>query len=411
LLITAVPIAAGWSIHRSEVAPAGYTLALLSAAATAGFLAIKLLLGRQLALTQRLRALAEEHEASLTVLAARNTTVNGLLDFSQTIQGAGKADQVYTTLAHYLQSELALAGVAIIAWEPDSATPIQLKAALPDALFATGSAVCEMDTALCPCLRQAQPRSFRADGSPVRCAIDAYLSLPPSHPAYCIPLTIGRKVQVVAHMLLPPGAEWTEQLRQLAQTYANTAQSSLITLHLLSEAEQQSLTDSLTSLYNRRSLDQLLQREVALAERHQRPLSVVMIDMDLFKQVNDEHGHAAGDYLLRAFADCVRMTLRKTDLAFRYGGDEFVIALPHTPLAQAEQVVNKLRQAFAAVDFSSAVAHLEQQPTLSIGVAERSAANNVLTLGSLLSAADAALYEAKSANRNCVRIYQPPKAA
>ena len=105
------------------------------------------------------------------------------------------------------------------------------------------------------------------------------------------------------------------------------------------------------------------------------------------------------------------MTLRKTDLAFRYGGDEFVIALPQTPIAQAQQVVQKLRQAFAAIDFSDAIANLEHQPTLSIGVAERSKATHVLTLPALLGAIDAALYDAKSDNRNCVRIYQPQRAA
>src|SRR5437764_11588614 len=126
-----------------------------------------------------------------------------------------------------------------------------------------------------------------------------------------------------------------------------------------------------------------MQREVALAERHAHPLSVVMIDMDKFKEINDAHGHAAGDYLLKAFADCVRMTLRRTDLAFRYGGDEFLIALPQTPLAMAQQVVQKIRQAFASVDFSDAIANLEHQPTLSIGVAERSKASNLLTLSAM----------------------------
>jgi diguanylate cyclase (GGDEF)-like protein len=212
-------------------------------------------------------------------------------------------------------------------------------------------------------------------------------------------------------MLLSPDRDWDEALKQLAQTYVNTAQSALISLHLLAEAEKTSMTDSLTGLYNRRSLESLLQREVALAERHHHSLSLVMIDMDRFKEVNDTHGHAAGDHMLRSFADCVRITLRKTDLAFRYGGDEFVIALPQTSVDQAQQVVQKLRQAFGSVDFSDAIAKLEHQPTLSIGVAERCAENNVLTLSSLLTAADQALYEAKSANRNCIRVYQPVKAA
>jgi GGDEF domain-containing protein len=204
----------------------------------------------------------------------------------------------------------------------------------------------DMETSLCPCLRQNLPRTFRPDGSPVRCAIDTSLNLPIDQPAYCIPFTIGVKTQAVVHMLLNPGQEWTEERRQIAQTYTNTAHSALTSLNLLAEAEKQSLTDGLTGLYNRRSLDQLLQREVALSDRHNQTLSLVMIDLDHFKEINDRHGHAAGDHMLKSFADCVRITLRKTDLAFRYGGDEFVIALPQTPLFQAQQVVQKVRQAF-----------------------------------------------------------------
>ena len=348
-------------------------------------------------------------KASRQSLAERTKTVDRLLEFSQTIQGAGRVDQIFPTLCHFLESELGLSGATVLLYETEPTPSVTIKASCPDGVIR--ECATELDTALCPCLRQSQPRLFRAGDSPVRCTIDQYLTRPVSHEAYCIPFNVGPKRQFVLHMLLPEGQSWTEQSRQLAQTYANSAQSALTSLHLLAEAEKQSMTDALTGLYNRRSLDQLMQREVALSERHKQPLSLVMIDMDYFKLVNDAHGHAAGDHLLRAFADCVRMTLRKTDLAFRYGGDEFVIALPQTPVAQAQQVVQKLRQAFASVDFSSAIAHMEKQPTLSIGVAERSAANNVLTLPAMLSAVDQALYEAKAVSRNCVMTYQPPKAA
>jgi diguanylate cyclase (GGDEF)-like protein len=351
------------------------------------------------------------YEEAQRVLATRTSTVDRLLDFSQTIQGAGAVAQVFSSLSHYLRTELSLAGVAIISNEPEQTPAMQVRAAWPESVVRRNAPVSELEAAACPCLRQHLPKCFRIDGSPVRCAIDSCLSLGPEYPAFCIPFNVGRKMQVVVHMLLPVEESWTEDRKQLAQTYVNTAVSTLISLELLAEAERQSLTDGLTGLYNRRSMESLLQREVALSERHGLPLALVMIDMDKFKQINDAHGHAAGDHMLKSFADCVRITLRKTDLAFRYGGDEFVIALPQTAVPQAIQVVQKLRQAFGAVDFSHAIARLEHQPTLSIGVVERSVPHNIITLQNLLAAADQALYDAKSSNRNCVKVYGPPKAA
>jgi diguanylate cyclase (GGDEF)-like protein len=333
------------------------------------------------------------------------------LDFSQTIQAAGKPEQIFDALTLFLHGEFGLSGIAIVAHEPDSLPATSLKAIYPASLAQAGCSIGDMDTPLCPCLRQCLPRTFKPQASPVRCSIDQALRLPADHPAHCIPFTVGRKTQCMVHMLLPPGSTWDEERRQLALTYVNAASSSLITLHHLAEAEKQSLTDALTGLYNRRSMDQLMQREVALAERHSTSLSIVMIDMDKFKEINDEHGHAAGDHLLKSFADCVRITLRKTDLAFRYGGDEFMIALPQTGVEQAKAVVQKLRQAFSAVDFSDAIAHLERQPTLSMGVAERSPRDSVLTLPALLAAADAALYDAKKSDRDCIKIYSAPSQA
>jgi diguanylate cyclase (GGDEF)-like protein len=336
-------------------------------------------------------------------LQDRSSTINRLLAFSQTIQGAGKAEQIYPTLCHYLRMELGLSSLVLLTHDTEALPATHLGAAWPENLAQNGAALAEVDTSL--------PWQFQPGASPVRCSLDAALSLPPSHPAYCIPFSFGRRVRVVVHMLMRPGEEWTDHRRQLAQTYVNSAQAVLSALQLLADAEKQSMTDALTGLYNRRSLDQLLMRETALAERYGHPLAVVMLDLDCFKAVNDTHGHAAGDHVLKAFADCVRITLRKTDLAFRYGGDEFVIALPQTSLAQAQQVIQKLRQAFATVDFSHAITRLQVQPTLSMGVVERSASQNVLSMSQMLSAADQALYAAKSGTPDCIKVFEPPQAA
>jgi len=344
-------------------------------------------------------------------LEQKAETINRLLAFSQTIQGAGRPEQVFPTLTQYLRTELGLSRLLILAHDPQITPPTKLIATWPIDDTAEAAGIDDIDTGMCPCLRQSLPRQFVPTESPVRCVVDAALNLRADLPAYCIPFNVGPRVRMAIHMMLPAAEQWTEHRRQLAQAYINSAQAALASLQLLAEAERQSMTDALTGLFNRRSLENLLSREVALSERHSQPLSLVMADLDKFKTINDLHGHAAGDHLLKSFADCVRITLRKTDLAFRFGGDEFVIALPQTTIVQAEQVMQKLRQAFAIVDFSQAITQLNVQPTLSIGVAERSRANNVLTMTQLLAAADQALYAAKNGERNCIRVYEPPRAA
>jgi diguanylate cyclase (GGDEF)-like protein len=357
------------------------------------------------------RRILREKRDYLQTLKDRAHTVDRLLTFSQTIQGAGRIDQIYLTLSRFLRMELGLAGLVVLSHDPEMVPPTTQVAVWPEDLMTAAPRLTDLETSLCPCLRQSLPWHFDPGNSPVRCVIDPSMRLSAEHPAYCVPFNFGPRVRVVVHMLLSPGEAWTEHRRQLAQAYVNSAQSALSSLQLLAEAERQSMTDGLTGLYNRRSLDQLFMREVALAERYGHPLSVVMVDIDRFKSINDAHGHAAGDHLLKSFADCIRITLRKTDLAFRYGGDEFVVALPQTNTVQAQQVMQKLRQAFAAVDFSHAITKLVTQPTLSIGVAERSAGNNVLTMAQMLAAADQALYMAKNGERNCIRVYEPPGAA
>ncbi len=357
------------------------------------------------------RNMAAEYQRAGAILAQRTGSLDQLLEFSQILQGAGHSQQVYSALCHYLPRELGLAGLALVSWEPQATPAVSLLGQWPQNLLQSGRSISELDVALCPCLRQNLAREYRAEASPLRCGIEAFLAVNLQAATWCYPFIVGEHQHVAVHMILPPGRQWDQSLKHLAQTYLNTAYSTLTSLHLLQEAQRRSLTDPLTGLFNRRSLEQLLQREVALAERHGQNLSLVMIDLDHFKKINDTFGHAAGDHLLKCFADCVRITLRKTDMAFRYGGDEFVIALPQTPIAQAQQVVQKLRQAFAAVDFTEAITHLDQPPTLSIGVAQRDAAQNILTFTQLLQAADSALYDAKHSNRNCVRTYQPPYAA
>ena len=155
--------------------------------------------------------------------------------------------------------------------------------------------------------------------------------------------------------------------------------------------------DGLTGLFNRRSLDQRLQHAIATALRADAPLSLIVLDTDLFKDYNDRYGHLAGDDALRCLARTMRATVRHEDLCFRYGGEEFVVLLPGQDLAQATVVAERIREAYR----SGSASELGPGGTVSLGVAELRRGD---TANTLLARADAALYRAKERGRDRVEL-------
>jgi len=143
-----------------------------------------------------------------------------------------------------------------------------------------------------------------------------------------------------------------------------------------------------------------LEEEVARARRYKTPLSVVMIDIDHFKQVNDTHGHAMGDEVLRNIGAMLKACVRTTDLAARYGGEELTLVLPHTDLPAAIQVAENLRQKFA--DLEHQLDGVSLKKTASMGVAARDGQGEIPHAEDLLKHADEALYRAKQNGRNRV---------
>jgi diguanylate cyclase (GGDEF)-like protein len=165
--------------------------------------------------------------------------------------------------------------------------------------------------------------------------------------------------------------------------------------------EQESITDALTGTYNRRYLDRRLDEEVLRASRYGFPLAVLLLDIDHFKQINDEHGHPAGDGILAALSQIVMNSVRKTDVVARYGGDEILVIATHTPLPNAAELGERLRQRVEGAEMgqaNEAGGGVPVRVTISVGVAGY---NDELSSGqSLIQAADQALYQAKQAGRN-----------
>lgn len=160
------------------------------------------------------------------------------------------------------------------------------------------------------------------------------------------------------------------------------------------QLEKIAATDDLTQIANRRSLYEQANNEVERSIRYKHPLSVIMIDIDFFKKINDEYGHAIGDQVLQHFTTCISHIIRKTDIFGRTGGEEFALVLPETDIKSAKELAEKIRLSVSNEKFP-VVGHI----TISLGVSQLLDEDK---LQSLFKRTDLALYAAKNEGRNCV---------
>ncbi len=163
-------------------------------------------------------------------------------------------------------------------------------------------------------------------------------------------------------------------------------------------AIQKSQRDPLTNAYNRAAMNETLQREVELAHRHKTTLSLIVLDIDHFKNINDSYGHSAGDCLLNGLVECALGSIRRCDMLFRFGGEEFVVLLNNTDAKGALRLAERIRRNIEKETFACGGQTINM--TVSAGVASLRPKDLDATL---FARADQALYRAKTAGRNCIR--------
>jgi diguanylate cyclase (GGDEF)-like protein len=176
-------------------------------------------------------------------------------------------------------------------------------------------------------------------------------------------------------------------------------------VQLFTETRRNALTDSLTHCFNRGHIIQVIEAELRRTRRTRSPLSVVMLDIDGFKTINDRVGHLGGDEILSSIGVRLKHVLRSSDVRGRFGGDEFLIVLPDTPAAGAAYVAEALRREIESLEVP--IDGTIMRVTASVGVA--SAAPEELDPNTLVGRADRALYAAKNAGRNTVRAAEQPE--
>lgn len=188
---------------------------------------------------------------------------------------------------------------------------------------------------------------------------------------------------------------------ELLVSFAATATTALQNAQLHAAVQQEAVTDPLTGLYNRRGFYELAEHEIIRAHRFHRPLSLIIMDVDLLKYVNDHFGHLMGDRVLNSVSAACRSELRQVDIIARYGGDEFIALLPETSLPEALSVAERLRNRVAGINISAENGELVRV-TMTGGVADLLPGD---TLKSLIERADQALYRAKQGGKNQIQAW------
>jgi diguanylate cyclase (GGDEF)-like protein len=319
-------------------------------------------------------------------------------EFADTLQFANDEEEAHQLLRLHLERTLT-ATTAVVLNRNNSADRLEAVTPLPD-----GSPLAETLRGARPrsCLAVRSGRTHREDlvrsallGCPV-CA-----SCPGA--SSCFPLTVGG--EVIGSVLLNRPRSYAEAEEERIHDSVGQAAPVLANLRNLAIAEIRAATDALTGLPNQRAAADTMNRMFAQATTNGSPLALLFLDLDHFKQINDQRGHAVGDQVLANVGAVLRNVLRSRDFAARNGGEEFAVLLPDTEIAAALVIAERIRAAIAEISLPGTDASV----TISIGVS--GFPDHASTLDRLERLADAALYLAKRLGRNRVELAEPMAVA
>lgn len=219
-----------------------------------------------------------------------------------------------------------------------------------------------------------------------------------------IPLIFRKNIVGVLNMFRKEQDSFSPQEIQFLSTLGVELAIALVNAKLYSRTRELSVRDELTQLYNRRHFQSVLPLEIKRAHRFKKNLTLIMMDIDFFKKINDQYGHLTGDAVLKEVVFLIGAKIREVDFFARFGGEEFVLILPNTPKEDGLNVAEKIRQ---LVEKNPFLVTKERQEHLTISMGVASYPQDGQTMEDLLDAADTALYAAKHQGRNCVIGFKP----
>jgi diguanylate cyclase (GGDEF)-like protein len=322
-----------------------------------------------------------------------------LTAFSHDLQGVNSIEEVYNHLAHAFEANFNLRHYWIVELVPDTnQMEIVTERLAYDARF-TPEVIANSE--LCRARRTAE--EVISEPNPVlcpyfNCDMDAYVR-------FCLPMVMGGRVGAIVSFAIPK-QDWLNNRAHMVmlRKYLDESAPVLSSLRLLRISQEQSLRDPLTGCNNRRYLDEYLPQYELLNKRTKRHVGMLMCDVDFFKQVNDQHGHEAGDAVLKQVSEAIRDNIRASDIFIRYGGEEFLVLLNEVTPGNSVDIAEKIRLSINAHSFKLANGATLHK-TISIGVAEFP--DDGETMYRVIKFADVALYAAKAQGRNKVMRFTP----
>ncbi|MFP4161189.1 MAG: diguanylate cyclase [Ectothiorhodospira sp.] len=334
-------------------------------------------------------------------------TVSGLVrvaQFKQAIEEDQSTEEVFLRIGEVLRQEFALERFSVYRVDRDRK---EIRVALVDGMPDQGIRWCNADI-LENCLTCRVVRTGHViDGleKPTLCRAFDGAALEQGLRYLCMPIIQSGGVGSVVQLVVSAGEiQRLKVARPLVGAYLREAAPVLQAKDLMASLRESALNDAMTGLRNRRFLEEYSQTLVAQSRRRQTPMTLMMLDLDYFKTVNDTHGHDVGDQILRELAGILRGHLRESDLVLRYGGEEFLVILMDTGGEAALEVAEKIRKTVEATTFR--VAGGELHKTLSVGLAEYP--GDAQAFWQVLKYADVALYAAKDRGRNQVVRFEAP---
>ena len=318
-------------------------------------------------------------------------------EFADTLQIANDEDEAHRLLQRHLERTLT-ATQAVVLNRNNSADRLEAVTPLPPGSPLAGT-LRGAEPRSCLAVRSGRAHSERGGRPPL---LSCPVCAPVPGASSCVPLMVGG--EVIGSVLLSRPARYSEAEEQRIRESVSQAAPVLANLRNLAVAEIRAATDGLTGLPNKRAVTDALKRTFAQATMTKAPLALLLLDLDHFKQVNDQYGHAEGDQVLAAVGAALRSVLRARDFAGRNGGEEFAVLLPDTDIAAALEIAERVRATIAEVTMPGT----DVPVTVSIGVA--GFPGHASTLDRLERLADAALYVAKRQGRNRVELAESAAA-